>query len=892
MDEQPKYQQTGVSIQVEASEFPVIPGSSTTINFYIENRGVNEDYFELSVLGIPSSWVSFQTPVIRLAAGERQTVSLVVNAPPPSQKSAGWYPVKIRAISQRDSNQMDEVEITLKVAVYEVQGRLGVMMHSNQFTVTPGGSVTIPIVLRNQGLEADNFRLTVKGIPSGWISTSSPVTQLDPAEQKGITLNIHPPRSPQSRAGRHPFTLQIFSQDYPDQATEIECILTIAAYTQFTCELDPPEFTDAQSARVEVVNQSNIQQAYTVSWVSDRDELEFTAESPNPAIVPPGEAGAVDFTAVPRRKPLLGGDISFIFSAHVESAEKETQTLSGEVSSRALIPVWVLPVVVVICVAAICVASFFWYRDTQNAAATQTAAAAISDVVAATQTAAFNQTAAAETGQRDDDGDGLTNQRELEIGTDPNNPDTDGDELIDGEEVLRLGTDPLNPDTDADELTDGEEVLRRGTDPKNPDTDGDKLRDGEEVRIGTDPRNPDTDNDGLVDGDEIQRGTNPLNPDTESDNLIDGDEVRFGTNPLNPDTDSDRLIDGVESQNCPNFLNPDSDGDGIIDGLDLDPCDPNNPSLTATAAGSLPTLAPTIEPPTQAPPTQAPPTPPPPTQQPPVTATPLPLEGVIVFESNRDGNPEIYATNASSGVVFRLTENPAVDTQPAWSPDGSRIAFTSNRDGSNDIFVMNADGTNLINLTSNPADDQWPAWSPNGQSIAFTTNRDGNQEIYAMNADGSNLVNLTNNPTNDFQPTWFDVRRLVSSDDWIAFTSDRDGNLEIYTMRSNGLEQVNISLNPNLDDSPTGNTDGKVVFSSNRDGNFDVFSINLDGTGIQKLTTNPAQDINPTWSPDNNWIAFSTDRDGNLEIYVMRSNGADAANFTRSPGTDNYPSWR
>ncbi len=887
MDEQSKHGSSGISIQVEASEFPVIPGSSTTIAVFVQNWGTTEDYFELSVLGISASWVSIQNPVIKLMPGEGQSISLVINAPPPSQKSAGWYPMKIRAISQQDRTQMDEVEITLKVAVYEIMGRLGVMMHSNQFTVTPGGSVTIPIVLRNQGLEADNFKLAVKGIPSNWISTSSPLTQLDPGEQKGITLNIHPPRSPQSRAGRNAFSMQIFSQDYPDQATEIDCTLTIAAYTQFSCELDPQQFPDTQDARIAVFNQSNIQQVYTVSWVSDKDELAFTPQSDNPVRVAAGEAGAVDFTASPRRRPLFSNQVSYLFSAHIASAEKEVQTVNGELSSRGLIPIWVLPVVVVICLLAVCAFSFYWYRDGQNTAATQTAIAGVGDIVSATQTAAFNQTAAAEIGQRDDDGDGLTNQRELEIGTDPNNPDTDADELGDGEEVLRLVTDPKNPDTDADGLQDGEEVLRRGTDPKNPDTDGDKLVDGEEVRLGTDPKNPDTENDRLIDGDEIQRGTNPLNPDTDGDQLIDGDEVSFGTNPLNPDTDNDRLTDGQESPNCPNFLNPDTDGDGIIDGLDLDPCDPNNPSLTATAGASLPTAAPTIAPPTLAPPTQ-----PIPSDTPPTVPTTAPLEGVILYESNLDGNPEIYATNASSGVTFRLTNHPATDTQPAWSPDGSRIAFTTNRDGNNEIYLMNADGSNLFNLTGNLADDQYPTWSPDGQSIAFTTNRDGNQEVYAVNPDGSNIRNLSNNLANDFQPSWFAVRRLVSSDNWIVFASDRDGNQEIYSMRPNGLEQVNISLNPNQDDTPKGNANGKVVFSSNRDGNFDIFTVNLDGTGTQKITNNPAQDMTPAWSPDNNWIAFSTDREINFEIYVMLSNGADASNFTRSPATDIYPAWR
>jgi outer membrane protein OmpA-like peptidoglycan-associated protein/opacity protein-like surface antigen len=162
----------------------------------------------------------------------------------------------------------------------------------------------------------------------------------------------------------------------------------------------------------------------------------------------------------------------------------------------------------------------------------------------------------------DPDKDGLLTSEEKEFGTDPDNPDTDGDGLKDGEEVRTYSTDPLNPDTDGDELTDGAEVLTHRTDPLNADTDGDGLIDGSEVNTHkTDPLNPDTDGDGLKDGEELNtHKTDPLNRDTDADNLSDGDEVmKHKTNPLDVDTDKGTVQDGVEVNRKSDPLNPEDD---------------------------------------------------------------------------------------------------------------------------------------------------------------------------------------------------------------------------------------------------------------------------------------------------------------------------------------------
>ena len=110
-------------------------------------------------------------------------------------------------------------------------------------------------------------------------------------------------------------------------------------------------------------------------------------------------------------------------------------------------------------------------------------------------------------------------------------PDTDRDGLGDADEIAR-GTDPQNADSDGDRLSDGDEVLRYGSDPRNGDTDGDGLGDGDEVRAGSSPLAADSDRDGLTDATEVVEGTSPASPDSDGDDVWDGVEVILRSNPL------------------------------------------------------------------------------------------------------------------------------------------------------------------------------------------------------------------------------------------------------------------------------------------------------------------------------------------------------------------------
>ncbi|QPS60315.1 YPDG domain-containing protein [Corynebacterium minutissimum] len=195
--------------------------------------------------------------------------------------------------------------------------------------------------------------------------------------------------------------------------------------------------------------------------------------------------------------------------------------------------------------------------------------------------------------KKDSDGDGLTDDEEKELGTDPNKADTDNDGIDDGDEV----DGSKNPfDKDGNKVADGENGAP--TDPTKPDTDGDGANDGSEVNnkdkdgnpAPTDPNDPnskpgeddqkDTDGDGLPDDKEKELGTDPNKADTDDDGINDGDEVDGSKNPF--DKDGNKVADG-ENGAPTDPTKADSDGDGTNDGDEVTgskndgkPTDPND----------------------------------------------------------------------------------------------------------------------------------------------------------------------------------------------------------------------------------------------------------------------------------------------------------------------------
>ena len=267
---------------------------------------------------------------------------------------------------------------------------------------------------------------------------------------------------------------------------------------------------------------------------------------------------------------------------------------------------------------------------------------------------------------------------------------------------------------------------------------------------------------------------------------------------------------------------------------------------------------------------------------------------MIVFATVRDGNHEIYVMAADGKNQTRLTDHPAADLHPSWSPDGKKIAFTSRRNGGNrQIFVMDSDGQNPIRLT-NEVWDQDPDWSPDGQKIAFTGHKDVGVhgeawefDIYVIDPDGKNRKKITHIAGNNSNPTWSpDSQR-------IAFVNSgwgRGWGSEIYVMDSNGENTTRLTDDDGSKRHPAWSPDGQSIAFMFKN---QVCVMDSDGENLRKLTDGHLY-FKPTWSSDSEMIAYESWRRHTLisEIHLMTADGKHIRKLSRPPERGDYdPDW-
>jgi len=130
---------------------------------------------------------------------------------------------------------------------------------------------------------------------------------------------------------------------------------------------------------------------------------------------------------------------------------------------------------------------------------------------------------------------------------------------------------------------------------------------------------------------------------------------------------------------------------------------------------------------------------------------------VLFSSTTPPGGRNIQVMDVASKAITTLFDHPgpSTDSAPTWSPDGRQIAFESDRDGDPEIFVMNADGSGVRQITHNTLWDEGPAWAPDGTKLAFSRGPNNlDLDIHTMNLDGTDVRRLTTNPGRDESPDW------------------------------------------------------------------------------------------------------------------------------------------
>lgn len=275
---------------------------------------------------------------------------------------------------------------------------------------------------------------------------------------------------------------------------------------------------------------------------------------------------------------------------------------------------------------------------------------------------------------------------------------------------------------------------------------------------------------------------------------------------------------------------------------------------------------------------------------------------LLYYRNTSDAWGEIMVLGTSGNAAPIRLNAGTVSRMPTASADGQRIAFAVSMKelGTNaqidDIFAVDRNGMNMKQLTSEPGVDAEPAWSPNGDRIAYRhlDQATGYSAIWVMNADGSNKVKLTAALENAYSmsaPSWSpDGSRIAFA------TVARSGSTSaIWTMNADGSDQQQrTSSVDGFDTEPTWSAGGsQIAFSRIFAGDREIAILTLASGSVQRLSL-PGAQWHPAWSPDGSHIAFWQPAGPTLTgIYTMRADGSNVRLHTldESWGGGFNPGW-
>jgi Tol biopolymer transport system component len=283
------------------------------------------------------------------------------------------------------------------------------------------------------------------------------------------------------------------------------------------------------------------------------------------------------------------------------------------------------------------------------------------------------------------------------------------------------------------------------------------------------------------------------------------------------------------------------------------------------------------------------------------------VEAKIAFVRDRGGESHIFVMNQDGTKPTEVSK--ALGGSPAWSADGRKLAFISSRATGDrpQVYMMNADGSHQTRLTHDAMHDSNPSWSPDGTKIVF----EGEDGIFVLTLRTKALSRLTKD--NNAEPAWspdgativFERTRDVPNP---TNLTGMDQVSELWTMAADGSQPKQLTSPPvsfsgptttilGKDEFPAWSPDGtRIAFESNRASNNGIFEMNADGSNIIAVTHPQGVDEFPSWSPDGTKIAFARTGEPVLsatdQIYSVSIDGSNPTALTSSAAGATSPAWQ